>query len=88
MSQIPSFVFLPEEVLTEKIESAVHRQFERWEKENNKSHSERCFTINSIAKRLGKNHSTIKKLCERGIIKTTKSGLITEQAINEYLSNV
>ena len=45
------------------------------------------YTVNKVAKRLNKSHRTIKKYIERGIIKTTKSGLITESAINDYLQN-
>jgi len=47
---------------------------------------QKLFTINEVAKRLGKAHGTIKKLCKAGVIETTKSGLITEQAIENYLS--
>ena len=45
----------------------------------------KIYTINQVAKMLGKAHATIKKLVERGTIKSTKDGLITESAINEYL---
>jgi len=80
-----SIIFLPEEVITDKIEKAVQRQFERWENEEKQRRGEKCYTINAIAKRLGKNHSTIKRMVKSGLIKSTKSGLITEQYINEYL---
>jgi hypothetical protein len=43
------------------------------------------YTINQVAKRLGKAHLTIKKLVQAGYIRTTASGLITEEAINDYL---
>jgi hypothetical protein len=43
------------------------------------------YTINEVRKRLGKAHNTIKKLVKAGYIKTTKDGLISEAAINEYL---
>lgn len=45
----------------------------------------KVYTINQVAKKLGKAHSTIKKYVEQGIIKGTTNGLITESAINEYL---
>ena len=45
----------------------------------------KVYTINQVAKMLGKAHATIKKLVANGIIKSTKSGLITELAINNYL---
>ncbi len=46
---------------------------------------EKVYTINQVAKMLGKAHATIKKLVERGYIKSTKDGLIKGSAINEYL---
>ncbi|HNW99283.1 MAG TPA: hypothetical protein PKK00_12810 [Bacteroidales bacterium] len=55
--------------------------------EKNKGNNISLFTINQVAKRLGKAHASIKKLVQAGIIKTTKDGLITEQAINDYLQN-
>lgn len=46
---------------------------------------EKLFTVNQVRKRLGKAHATIKKLIRLGYIKTTKDGLISEAALNEYL---
>jgi len=45
----------------------------------------KVYTINQVAKMLGRSHATIKKLVLNGTIKTTKSGVITERALNEYL---
>ena len=45
----------------------------------------KVFTINQVAKMLGKAHATIKKLVVKGTIKSTVDGLIPEKAINEYL---
>ena len=53
--------------------------------EEKKRQGQKLYTINEVARRLGKAHNTIKKLCLAGVIKTTKSGLITEAAIEEYL---
>ena len=47
--------------------------------------ADNLYTINEVRKRLGKAHATIKKLIAKGLIKTTKDGLISEAAINEYL---
>jgi len=47
--------------------------------------TDKLYTINEVRKRLGKAHNTIKKLVKAGYIKTTKDGLISEDAINEYL---
>jgi hypothetical protein len=51
------------------------------------SSNPKLYSINKVAKRLGKSHATISKLVEAGIIKSTRNGLITEQAINDYLEN-
>lgn len=48
---------------------------------------ETLFTINEVAKRLGRAHSTIKKLISQGILRTTADGRISEKAINDYLTN-
>lgn len=48
---------------------------------------EKLYTINQVAKRLGKAHPTITKLIKAGYIETTASGLITEAAIEKYLKN-
>ncbi len=54
------------------------------EKEKKKEF-EKLYSINEVRLRLGKAHNTIKKLVKAGYIKTTKDGLISEAAINEYL---
>lgn len=50
-----------------------------------KASEEKLYTVNEVRKRLGKAHITVKKLVKSGLIKTTKDGLISEAAINEYL---
>ena len=55
------------------------------EKEKAANTPDKLYTINQVAKRLGRAHDTIKKLVTSGTIKSTKDGLITESAINEYL---
>jgi len=46
----------------------------------------KLYTINSLAKKLGMAHKTVKTMCEKGFIATTASGLITEAALNDYLT--
>ena len=55
------------------------------EKERENRRPDKLYTINQVAKRLGRAHDTINKLVKRGVIRTTKDRLITESAINEYL---
>jgi IS30 family transposase len=78
---------MPEDVMIDRIEKAIQRQFEHRDQEERRRISEKCYTINAVAKRLGRNHSTIKKMVRSGLIKSTKNGLITEVAINDYLQN-
>ena len=47
--------------------------------------ADRLYTVNEVRKRLGKAHNTIKKLITKGLIKTTKDGLISEADLNDYL---
>ncbi len=56
-----------------------------FDKEKEKRMPPKLYTINHVAKMLGKAHGTIKKLVFQGDIRSTKSGLIPEDAIDEYL---
>jgi hypothetical protein len=47
--------------------------------------SEKLYTINEVAKRLGKAHRTIKHWTATGALKTTPTGLISEKALQDYL---
>lgn len=46
----------------------------------------KLYSINKVAKMLGRSHTTIKKQVESGQIKSTPDGLIPEDAIEEYLN--
>ena len=70
-----------EKEIKEILKAALHEI----EKEKAADTPDKLYTINQVAKRLGRAHDTINKLTKRGVIKTTKDGLITESAINEYL---
>ncbi len=56
-----------------------------FEKEKAANSPDKLFTINQVAKRLGRSHATISKLVKNGLIHSTKDGLIPESAINDYL---
>ncbi len=77
-------------ILTTKneLQSIVKGAIKEHEKEISDKIAPKLYTINQIAKKLGKAHATIKKMVTLGSIKTTNSGLITEKAINEYLNNI
>ena len=57
------------------------------EEEKKVSLKEKLYTRNQVRKRLGKAWKTIDNLINKGILKTTIDGLISEAAINEYLQN-
>ena len=68
------------------LEKAVISAIKKVEKEKqDQEGGQKLYTINQVRKRLGKAHGTIKKLTKLGFIKTTKDGLISESAINDYL---
>ena len=67
--------------LKKEILSALN-EFEVIKKKNQPP---KLYSINQVAKQLGKAHTTIKKLVQAGVIRSTKSGLVTEDAIEEYL---
>jgi hypothetical protein len=72
------------EDLNKHSKSIIQEALTEFEK---KKQGNKLFYIAQVAKLLGKSHNTIKKLCERGLIKTTASGMITQAAIDEYLLN-
>lgn len=52
-----------------------------------KEERETLYTVNEVAKRLRRAHSTIKRLVAQGVLRSTPDGLISEKAINDYLKN-
>ncbi len=78
---------MSEIILTTKqeLEKTIKSILVEFDKEKVSREPGKLFTINRVAKMLGKAHATIKKLVDNGTIKSTKDGLITENAINDYL---
>jgi len=70
----------------ENLMSVIRNVLEAFESEKKAQRPQKLYTINQVAKMLGKAHGTIKKYVQLGIIKSTKNGLITEDAINVYLN--
>ncbi len=79
---------MSEIILTTKMElhNEIIAALQDFDKIKSKGQPQKLYSINNVAKKLGKAHSTVKKLVSAGIIKTTKSGLISENALNEYLN--
>ncbi len=78
-------IFLPASQAEEILEKAVLKGLEAFEIRRKRLEDVKLLTINEVARRLHKSHATVKKLCLSGVIKTTKSGLIEESSIEEYL---
>jgi excisionase family DNA binding protein len=74
-------------IVTQKneIKEILKEAMSELEKEREAKTPDKLYTVNQVAKRLGRAHETISKLVKKGMIKTTKDGLIPESAINEYL---
>jgi len=64
-------------------ESLIEKALNAYEKRKSEK---KLYFINQVAKKLGKSHATIKKLCEQGFIRVTASGMITQEALDDYLS--
>ena len=48
----------------------------------------KSFSINQVAKKLGRHHSTIKKLVKTGQMNATSDHRITSAEINRYLAGI
>jgi predicted MarR family transcription regulator len=70
----------------EDLENTMYKVLNKFEKEKSKGKSPRLYSINQVANKLHLAHATVKKLIRNELIKTTKDGKITEDAINEYLN--
>lgn len=81
-------IVIPANELFNMIESVIEKAENRKaEKEKEKAQRETLFTINQVARKLGRAHATIKRLVAEGVIKATPDGMISEKSINEYLMN-
>lgn len=78
----PAIIVTQKEELKEILKAAI----KEIEKEKEATRPDKLYTINQVAKRLGRAHETINKLVKKEVIRTTKDGLITESAINDYLN--
>lgn len=70
----------------EELKNALRAVIIDLEREKKAQLPEKVFTINKVAKQLGRAHQTIKSAVKNGTIRTTKDGLIPESAIEEYLN--
>ena len=60
--------------------------FEEVEKRKKATQPPKLYTVSELSRLTGKAYATIKKLVKSGVIRSTKSGLIPEDAIKEYLN--
>ncbi|HLO59015.1 MAG TPA: helix-turn-helix domain-containing protein [Bacteroidales bacterium] len=73
----------------EELESIIMKCLDRHQSESQKKLDQSTtFTINQVAKKLRRHHTTIKKLVKTGRIPVTNDNRITQLALNEYLSGL
>lgn len=71
----------------------IKKAFSEWyhdieEQKTSLVSEDKTLSINQVAKRLGRAHSTIKDMIEAGTLKTTSDGKrIKETSLNDYLRN-
>jgi predicted transcriptional regulator len=78
------FIILPKKELEVTL-YAVLDDFEK--KKLKKEQEEKSFSINQVAKRIGRSHTKTKQLINSGILKSTKDGRVLESSIIGYFSN-
>lgn len=81
-------IVLTETEAKNMLQNAVRDGLTLFEQEKAKGNNEKLMSINKVAKRLGKSHSTIKKLIKNGLLKATSDMQISEKAVNNYLQTV
>ncbi len=68
----------------ENLATVIRNVLVSFEDEKKARLPKKLYTVNQVAKKLGKAHATIKKYIQLGIIRSTKNGLIPEDAISEF----
>lgn len=76
------------EIVESELKNIIRSTLVDFENEKKQTSEIKLYSINQVAKKLGKAHATIKKMTYTGELKTTRGNLISEAAINEYLQNV
>jgi ribosomal protein S20 len=70
----------------EDLADVMHEVLKKHDAEKEAMQAVKLYTINQVAKLLGRAHRTISNAAKNGLIHTTKDGLIPEYAIEEYLN--
>ena len=78
-----NIVLVDKDELKDALKSAIKEFYK--EKENRET-GDKLYTINYVARKLGKAHRTIKNLVQAGVIRSTKNGLIPHSALEEYIN--
>jgi response regulator of citrate/malate metabolism len=75
-------------LITSKKELAqtIREVLDEKERENSMRSKTQSFTINQIAKKLGRAHTTIKRFVEAGVLKTTLDGRIPETELQRFIN--
>ncbi len=81
-----NLVLIKADELHQIIESSVKKALLDHDQSKAKQEHPKLYTINQVAHRLHMAHASITKLVKSGVIKTTKTGRISEEALNEFLA--
>ena len=76
----------PDQFLNE-IKKVIKTSLAEHDLETANKDNQHLYTINQISKKLKKSHATVSKWVATGLLKTTASGLISEQSVNDFLTN-
>ena len=82
-----TLVLLEPDQLFNEIKKAVKISMVEFEQEKTSKDNQRLYTKNQVSKKLKKSHATVTKWVANGLLKTTASGLISEQSVNDFLKN-
>ncbi len=68
-----------------ELRKEIYSVLQKFDAEKKAKQPPKLYSIADIARLTGKTYPTIRRFVQKGLLKTTKSGLISEKALNEYL---
>lgn len=81
-----NLILMEEEQVIGIVKKAIEDALKGRQNEQVYKNPPKLFTINQVAKMLGRSHATITKMVNTGVIRSTKSRMIPQYAIDEYFS--
>lgn len=81
-----SVVVAETDQLAEIIKKSVRVALQEHDIEKKNGENMRLFTVNQVARKLGKAHATISRMLRDGVLRATQDGLIPEVELQRYLA--